>query len=223
MAQKRKMNMLANFLKKHFPDSVITKFWQDPRKRALVLLPLWIIFIVIIFIVYIIPYNNEMKNATNKENNTANETIVEDNEGNTDEIVNMWQELFDMDYEYKILVYKNEDIIEYEGIKALGEVTGTKSDINGESEYYIQDDIVYNVIYDNPTIYGTLSDIEYDIYLNPKLIYESLTSINPSKTDSGYIYENGEDYVIISTDGYINNIEIEMENTKYILSFAKID
>lgn len=215
--------MLTKLLKKYFPDSSITKFWENPRKRALVLLPLWIIFIAVLFIYFVIPYNKKNKKYNDYAQNLANETIPDDTNNSSDNLANMWDNLTKMDYEYKYVVYKNEDIIEYEGIKAENDVSGTKTDATGISEYYIQDDMVYNVINEQAIAYDTLTNIAYDKYLNPVFVYELVKEIKPEKMDSGYIYENGEDYVIISAGDYINSIEINILDTKYILNFMRID
>ena len=183
--------MLTKLLEKYFPDSNITNFWKVPRNRALILLPLWIAFIVIIFMVFIIPYNNKTQKLKEYEENLANETLPEKTPDESTTLDSMWQDLLNNEYEYKYVVYKNEDIIEYEGVKAEGDISGTKTDALGTSEYYIQDNTVYNVINDEAIFYDSLDNINYDIYLNPENIYYNFQDITPTTTEDRLCYNFG--------------------------------
>ena len=213
--------MLTKLLKKFYPDAKITKFWENPRKRALVLLPLWILFIVIIYAIYIMPYQGKSHSQNNSYNNETENSNVSSEDREL--LESSFMNLFNMDYKFSIIIYQNGDVISYEGEKTSLEIKGIKK-INDETlEYYIKDNMIYRVNNGNYTEVDLLSNKNYDMYTDPEAIYNDLRNLSFQKLKSGYLYEKGEDYVIITLSDYISSIEVNLKDTKYILNFVKID
>lgn len=203
--------MLTKILDNLFPDSKAAKFWHNNRKRALFLLPFWIIFIVLLFTIFVIPYEKEVKET--KENEFSSLPQEEN-------INEMWQNLlnFEYDFTYKIL---REEPITYTGTINKGIITGTKNDGVNETSFMIDENSnIYTLNGEEQILYGKLEDNQAYYYLNVTNLYNKLKDTAYTKENNQYFYEKDNLYVIIDTDKeIINSISVEYNGEKAILNF----
>lgn len=203
--------MLTKILDNLFPDSKAAKFWHNNRKRALFLLPFWIIFIVLLFTIFVIPYEKEVKET--KENEFSSLPQEEN-------INEMWQNLlnFEYDFTYKIL---REEPITYTGTINKGIITGTKNDGVNETNFMIDENSnIYTLNGEEQILYGKLEDNQAYYYLNVTNLYNKLKDTAYTKENNQYFYEKDNLYVIIDTDKeIINSISVEYNGEKAILNF----
>lgn len=201
--------MLTKFLEKFFPDSKFTKFWSNKRLRALVLLPLYLIFIAIAFSViadqsqYVHPDEGDFE---------IKEEIVT--------FSDMKEEIYLYNFDYKLTVKNNDDITIYKGSSFNSdEAVLYKEDTNEINEFYKKDGKVYSVVLGvlNETI---LSDVEM---LNLDYIFNKIENIEPDVLDDEFIFSTSDIYVKIKVlDNSFSTIEINENTLNLVYEFSNI-
>lgn len=204
--------MISKIFRKINPESKFAKFWDNKRLRALVLLPLWIIFFVFVYISFAIPYRNG-------DYSFVNNTIVS-KQTTYEEMLSILQ---NHNYHYKFLVISDETKIIYEGNRLYEQIVGEKETDTMISKFYISDEDVYEVSLGilSPVMDADLNP--YNGYLDIDNVINMLQDYEYEKIDNQISYDLDGVYVKISiTASNISQIEISENNNKYILEFSRV-
>lgn len=194
----------------------IQKWNNDPRYKTKIKLTLYTLFVVFVAIFAVSANNNIPTNEVNNQQpdeNTANDTIQQENGNNAYKIE------LPSEYNYQIDIIINEESYKYIGSKNELRENITKES-NGTSKNYIYENDSYYVEKETDSYILTNKEEVYDIveynYLNVKTINEYLSK--STKIDDKYLVylkdiilgNDSEEYITITkTD---NNINIDYTN-----------
>ena len=201
-----------NKLYEKYPDNLLFKLMANKRFSSLIYLIMWFIAILIMYFIFIAPFDSDQNNL-----NTTNEVeTIEDIEITPFET--MKNNLLENNYSY--VYHLNDDVI-YRGDVLGTQTAGYQETYEGIKRYYIDGDKAYNVNF------GVLTEIDYEevfkTYFNVSYIFSLIENHSPIIVDNIYSYKIDSNYINIVTDSEnIQSIEISWDENKYVLELSNI-
>lgn len=208
--------MLTKFLKKHYPESNFLKILENKRLSALIKLLLWGLFLLLIYLVIIIPGKSISKENITKKEEPETKVIT---------YKNMEEDLLKYNFSYVYTISSDDQKVIYTGNYNQNTNTGFKEKDGIITKYLINEQGTF--IYEGEDIVSidTIYENINEDYLNLNNIFNIINNLDyeVNEEDELLIFNNNEEIYYLTIDNdKIKSIEIHHSNEIYKLEFDNI-
>lgn len=215
LKRKKECTLNNNFNAKQFAE-----IWHNKRTRSVIYLLGWLIFIIVLFVEFVIPYE---KNQAN--NSASDNTVIVDEEDNDDVYFeDLKNSLLRYNFNYVYTVNDLSGKTIYKGTMLGNETSGYKESSLGIEKYYLNGMQIYKEVLGERVLMSSQSVDVYNGYLSVDKIMELIVDKQYMKNENQYDFQIEEVYVKISVENdNINKIEITDGDSTYTLEFSNVN